>query len=73
MLAKHSPAQVQPFAHQRLPSRGGFLIFVFGSAFRSDLLACVRVPVGILKFSPRCSTAQHRRAFFAAMATNAHQ
>ena len=66
-LTEHSPAQVQPFAHQRLPSRGGFQSSCFSVLFGLPFQA------GILKFSPRCSTAQHMRAFLAAMATTARQ
>ena len=37
-FTEHSPAQVQPFAHQRLPSRGGFLIcFALVLAWRRRL------------------------------------
>jgi hypothetical protein len=39
MLAKHSPAQALAFAHQRLPSRGGFLIFLVNSCPLSCALA----------------------------------
>ncbi len=69
-FTEHSPAQVQPFAHQRLPSRDGFLICWLGLDIR---LVAGLAQAGILKASPRCSTAQHMRAFLAAMATTARQ
>ena len=69
-LTEHCLAQLLTFAHQLKLSRGGrfdlwrhvLVVFCFGG-----------VQAGILNPSPCLSTAQHMRAFLAAMATMARQ